>query len=209
MKVLIVEDEPLFRALLETSLRSQSIEVTASISSAEEALTLQLDPDTRVAIIDYVLGDGMDGIIVGNTLMERHPALSCILLTANTSAHLTDRVSLTNSGKWSVVRKHSVGNVEELAHVINIVAEGETVFQTEPVTHLAQRLSATQRRALEYVAAGASNTAIARRLNISVRSVEGHISRAFVLLGIDASDPEINPRVVAAARLLTDDMLSS
>jgi DNA-binding NarL/FixJ family response regulator len=208
-KVVIVEDEPLYRALLETSLRAKSIDVVGSYASAEEALTSDFDPEVRIAIIDLVLGEGMDGIIVGNTLMNRNSSLKCVLLTANTSSHLADRLKLVPGNRWSLLRKQSVGDVEQLHSILQGIEAGEIVFQTDQAEKIATQLSPTQRRTLEYVAAGASNTAIARNLGISVRSVEGHISRSFVVLGIDASDVEINARVVAAARLLTDDMLGN
>lgn len=59
------------------------------------------------------------------------------------------------------------------------------------------RLSAREREVLGLIAEGASNTAIARELWLSVRTVENHIARVFEKLELPPSDQE-HRRVRAA-----------
>lgn len=203
VRVIIVEDEPLFRGLLETSLRASGLEVVGSFADAEDLIAQTGPIEADVLLVDLMLGSGADGIVLGNTLLERNPHLSCVLLTSSTSDNVLRRLQLQPGSRWSLLGKSNVGDVDQLRSVLESAAAGIPSFDHDPSDSIQSSLLPIQRRILEFVAAGASNTAIAQTLNISTRAVEGHISRAFVALGIDASDPTVNARVLAAARLLS------
>ena len=56
---------------------------------------------------------------------------------------------------------------------------------------------------LRLLASGLSNAGIGDRLGITEKSVQNHVNGMYATLGIDA-DPQRNPRVSAALRLLEE-----
>ena len=63
-------------------------------------------------------------------------------------------------------------------------------------TDLLARLTAKEREVLALLAEGRSNDAIADGLGVTPRTVETHVGRIFVKLGV-AADPAIHRRVLA------------
>ena len=76
MEILVVEDEPSIRVLLERVLARSGYTVRAC-GTPEEALA-EGPVDYRLAIVDYSL-PGMDGIALIEQLRRRQPALPVIL----------------------------------------------------------------------------------------------------------------------------------
>ena len=82
VKVLLAEDEDLFRDLLRVALsRQEQFEVVGSFAEGEAALAAapHLDPD--VAILDIELGTEMNGVQLGLLLRREIPDLGIILLS--------------------------------------------------------------------------------------------------------------------------------
>lgn len=81
MRVLLIEDDPLVRAMLSEALGEEGIEVDG-LANAEDALILlgagQV-PDVLVADID--LGGGLDGLDLADIAWDRHPDVEVILIS--------------------------------------------------------------------------------------------------------------------------------
>src|SRR3984885_16051100 len=106
--------------------------------------------------------------------------------------------------------KDRVADVGEFVEALNRVAAGGTALDPEVVTQLlgASRrtdkigtLTARERDVLALMAEGRSNTAIARILVVSEKSVEKHVSNIFTKLGLAPSDAD-HRRVLAVLRYL-------
>ena len=83
VKVLIVEDEGLFRDMLKISLRSiPDMEVVDAVSDGEAAIEAanRLLPD--VVLMDIELGSEPNGIVAGRTIKEEHSNIGIIVLSA-------------------------------------------------------------------------------------------------------------------------------
>lgn len=211
LKVVIVEDEHLFRDLLRVSLsQSGRIEVVGDFADGESALdgAPALRPD--VAILDIELRrDGLNGIQTGLLLKQQQPDLGIVLLSNHREPAFLSSLTEGELAGWSYLLKGSVTDVDSLARAIVGAAEGYVILDPQlirrsrprPEEPLA-RLTPRQLEVLELIAQGWSNTAIGGRLAISRKSVENQINAIFQILGIEKDDISVQPRVRAVLKYL-------
>ncbi len=107
-RVLVVEDEPQMRALLEAVLAAEGHE-TVSVAEGAAALAIALRSPVDVAVIDVML-PGMDGFELCRHLRRHEFDMGVLLLTAR--AGLADRVAGLDSGADDYLTKPF--EVEEL-----------------------------------------------------------------------------------------------
>ena len=102
VKVLILEDEDLFRDLLRVALSQHDrFEVVGAFSQGEEALKAaeELRPD--VAILDIELGEQMNGIQVGLLLRRKLADVGIILLSNHSSPQFVSSLPREAIAGWS------------------------------------------------------------------------------------------------------------
>ena len=210
VRVVIVEDQPLFRDLLRTSLGTiAGMDVVGTFGdhdTAERDIAV-LAPD--VAILDIDLGPGPTGVALGVELRRQLPNVCIVLLSSLRAPNLLAGLPPDQVGGWSYLLKQSVMNVESLAHAIRGVLSGLTVIdrslvvsaQTRPSGRLDQ-LSPRQMEILRLVAQGQTNSAIAAELFIGDKSIENHLGRIYQALDIDTRNKRCHPRVAATLRFI-------
>ncbi|MGN8245065.1 response regulator transcription factor [Cellulomonas soli] len=210
VRVAVVEDQPLFRSMLEHTLGSTpGLRVVASVGTVTEA-TQRLTPGTvDVAVLDIDLPDG-NGIALGVTLRRRHPRLGILLLSAHDAMDLLLDLPGDVAAGWSYLSKTSGTSEELLVTAVRAAAVGETVLDPALLARVAPRagsgvarLTDRQYEVLRLIAQGLSNAGIGERLGITEKSVQNHVNAIYATLGIDV-DPQRNPRVSAALRLLEE-----
>jgi len=84
MKILIVDDHPLFRAGFHAVLEQSSLEASIlSVSTLHEALTL-LDSDTDIGLVllDLHLRDS-DGFAALRQIGDRFPTTACMIISGD------------------------------------------------------------------------------------------------------------------------------
>lgn len=81
--ILVVDDEPSVRVMLEATLRAQGYRVQSAVSGGEALQRLE-EVEYDVMLLDLRLGD-IDGIDVLQQAKQRWPAMEVILLTAHGS----------------------------------------------------------------------------------------------------------------------------
>jgi CheY-like chemotaxis protein len=101
-KVLIVEDNVDILQILETALRRSGYDVRAA-TNREQACTVAPDFCPDVLIVDWNLGDHMDGIELTQVLRARLPKLPAILVTGYPSETLKRDAATANI--WPVLAK--------------------------------------------------------------------------------------------------------
>ena len=205
MRIVIGEDSALFREGLARLLEDAGHEV---VGTAADAVTL-LDqvslcqPD--LVIIDIRMPpDGTDdGARAARTIRERTPTLPIVLL----SQHLETRhsVELVRGGHFGYLLKDRAFDVDDFLDTLRRVAAGGSALDPEVVTTLLgparhndplNRLTRREREVLALMAEGRTNAGIARRLVLTERTVETHVTSILTKLDIYESADE-HRRVLA------------
>lgn len=210
LRVAVVEDQPLFRSMLERSFADAGgFEVVTSLGSAVEARAVLSPGVVDVVVLDIDLPDG-NGIALGVTLRRSQPSLGILLLSAHDAMDLLLDLPRDVAHGWGYLSKTSTTSEATLLHAVRAAAAGETVLDPALLERVAPRAGSsvarlTQRQytVLRLLAQGLSNAGIAGQLGITEKSVQNHVYAVYTTLGID-TDPARNPRVSAALRLLEE-----
>lgn len=207
---IIVEDESLYRELLQTALDSlPQIEIVGAFGDAGSALAAApaLKPD--VALLDIELGGGPNGVELALRLRYILPHLGIVILSNHSNPWLLASVPEESMEGWSYLLKSEVRDLATLARVIVGATQGLVVFSPQLIKKARAhgpsplaRLTPRQREVLELIAEGYSNAGIAQRLGISRKTVENYINELYGQLGIDPRDGSQQARVKAALMFL-------
>jgi DNA-binding NarL/FixJ family response regulator len=193
LRVVIVDDHEVLRAgtrqVLETA---QDIIVVGEADGGQAALAMigELQPD--VVLIDVRMSDG-NGIDVARQVTAEHSNVRVVILSAYNDGDLVRRAF--DAGVTGYLLKTMPRN--ELISAVRTAGMGTTVLDPAVSAHLAQadraratsegrHITARERQVVALVADGLSNKAIAARLGVSTRTVEGHINHVFTKLGIES-----------------------
>jgi DNA-binding NarL/FixJ family response regulator len=196
IRVIVVDDHPIFRLGMATSLQDMvGIELVGEASTAAEVLDLvsQVAPD--IVLLDLHLPDA-SGLEVNRWLARDHPSVKVVVLTMSEDHHAT-LAAVRDGARGYVVKGADPTHVE---HVMHAVMAGDVVLDRElahAITELAQlrqssrtspfpQLSPRELDILELVARGLDNHAIAHQLVLNPKTVRNHVSN--VLAKIDAGD---------------------
>lgn len=206
----IVEDQPLFRSMLELTLgAAPGLDVVLAVSTVTDARRGLRPGVADVVILDIDLPDG-NGIALGVMLRRDQPDLGILLLSAQDAMDLLLDLPADITAGWSYLSKTSSTSSEALIAAVRATAEGRTILDpvlldrmTPRVGTSVARLTDRQYDVLRLLSQGLSNAGIATALGITEKSVQNHINAMYAALGIDA-DPARNPRVTAALRLIEE-----
>lgn len=210
IRVVVVEDQPLFRSMLELTLSAvEGVRVVASVGTVKEGAAALRPGAADVAVLDIDLPDG-NGIALGVTLRRNQPQLGILLLSAHDAMDLLLDLPPDVAAGWSYLSKTSSTSAQTLVTAIRAAAAGRTTLDPALLDRMApragsavSRLTDRQYGVLRLLAQGLSNAGIGEALRITEKSVQNHINGIYATLGIDA-DPSRNPRVTAALRLLEE-----
>ena len=210
MRVVIGEDSALFREGLARLLEDAGHEITAKAHDApslERAVDRDL-PD--LAIVDVRMPPDMtdDGARAARRLRESHPQLGIVLLSQHVETQHS--VELVASGRFGYLLKDRVFDVDDFMDALRRVAEGGSALDPEVVTRLLSplrgsgplaRLTPREGEVLALMAEGRTNLGIARRLWLTERTVETHVTSILGKLGLRAG-AEDHRRVLAVLAFL-------
>jgi DNA-binding NarL/FixJ family response regulator len=192
IRVVLVDDHPVFRLGMTALIDGiDGINVVAEASDAAEAcrVTAQFAPD--VIIMDVQLPDA-SGIEATAAVLAEHPDVGVVMLTMfgdDDSVHAAIR-----AGARGYLVKGA--GPDEIERAIRAVAAGEMILGAS-TAHLGRELyrgsaaarafpelSEREEEVLDLVARGLDNTALARRLIVSEKTVRNHVSKVFTKLGV-------------------------
>lgn len=183
-RLLVVDDEPNLLRAVAACLKAENYEVTTA-RSAHEAL-MHLAESVPDLIISDIRMPGMDGYKLARQLRasQRTALVPIVFLTAKdeiadriegfragVDAYLTkpfepdELIAVVNGILTRVERTHS-----QIARLLSPTSAEEASIQDEALTDAEKRVALA-------VSRGLSNKEIAAKLEISVRTVENHISR--------------------------------
>jgi DNA-binding NarL/FixJ family response regulator len=204
VKVLVVEDEPLVRALITSLLEADGFQIK-SASNAAEARAVTKDFEPRVAILDIELGDGPSGIDLSHILRLQFPQIGLVFLTHIPEPRVVGVENRNIPKNAAYLRKDRMADTGVLKAAIEAASRDRVSKQfrdDKTIQHQLTNVSRSQLDVLRMVAMGLSNQEIAAQRGTTVRAVEHLVKRAFTAAGVDADAPG-NARVVAARQFIT------
>lgn len=187
IKVMVVDDHPMWRDNIARDLTEAGYEVVAAIGEAAQAIRVGASLKPDVAVVDLQLPDG-SGVDVIHGVLAAHPQARILVLSA--SAEQRDVLEAVKAGALGYLVK-SAGR-DEFLEAVRRTAEGDAVFTAglaglvlgeyrrlaaSPATTGPQvpRLTERETEILRLVAKGLSYKQIAQRLVLSHRTVQNHV----------------------------------
>ena len=208
LRVVLVDDHPVYREGLAKLLRECGVDVIAQAGNGPDALSIVEETAPDVVVMDLNM-PGMSGVDVTRKLVERTPASR--VLVVSVSAQEEDVTEAILAGASGYVLKD--GPVEEVVAGIQAAANGESLISPRIATMLLRRmrldepaevgapattpLSERELQVLRLVAEGKGNQEIGEALYIGQSTVRNHISSILMKLQVDN-------RVQAAVRAVRD-----
>jgi DNA-binding NarL/FixJ family response regulator len=218
VRVAIVEDEPLYRGLLEQHLAQHPhFEVVGTFADGAAAVDGIAAAAADVVTLDIELPGAVDGIQTALTLRARDARLGIVILSNHADPRFLGALPREVTSGWSYLLKKSVSNVETLERAIAGAANGTVTLDPSIVAGMRPKpgrptghLTPRQLEILGLVAEGLSNAAIGDRLVLAEKSVENQLTAIYGELGIDRrATAEVHPRVRAVLAYLQDSRLAS
>jgi RNA polymerase sigma factor (sigma-70 family) len=196
IRILIADDHNLVRQALAQMLQTEpEFEIVGQASDGEEVFQKAKLLDPHIVLMDIHMPRGREGIEATQRITEHNPRIGVIMLTMERQDEYL--VEAIKAGAKGYLLKNA--NSQELIEAIRTVAAGEA--QLDPamarrvleefrrlsqaehhdIVHLTER----EKEILQLVAQGASNHEIAKRLEISEKTVRNRLSVIFDKLHIN------------------------
>jgi len=193
IRLLLADDHALVRKGLRLILAQQEgFEVVGEASDGHEAVTLakQLHPD--VVVMDVAM-PRLSGVLATREMVEQEPNARVLILSMHGDAAYVREC--LRAGAKGYMLKDAVDH--ELVAAVRALAEGQSYLSPaisntvlhdyrEHVGDAISRLTAREREILQLLAEGLTAKEIAKRLEISVYTVDAHRSRIMRKLQISS-----------------------
>lgn len=195
IRVLIADQEILPREGLARLLNEAGLEVVAGTDDADGVVRLLRDERPDVAILDAALAlTGQGGSSLAQEIREQFPEVALLVLSADPVA--AQAVALLSEGEGGIgyLLKRRISDIDEVTDAIRRVVQGESVVDPQVVSGLVDQhaksaalaeLTDREQEVLALMAEGHSNQAIAAKLVLGSKTVETHVSRIFMKLGLE------------------------
>jgi DNA-binding NarL/FixJ family response regulator len=185
IKVFLVDDHQLFLSGVKTELDS-SFALVGTASDVDDAIEDIQDTQPDVVLVDVHMPGG-GGLAVIKAVHESQPDMKFLALSVSDAAE--DVIAMIRAGARGYVTKSI--QAEDLAAAIRRVNEGDAVFSPRlagfvldafaevvpaPIDPELDQLTPREKEVLRQIARGYSYKQVARRLSISIKTVESHVS---------------------------------
>lgn len=191
--VLVVDDHPLFRGglvgLLETV---DDIEVVGAVGDGEGAVRLARELRPDVVLMDLNL-PGLPGLEATRLILAGGSACRVLVLTMQADpASVTSALRVGASGYLlkEAGQEEVLAAIRSVAAGGSVLGRGATADRNRPPVDLTARES----EVLALLARGSSNAEIARELELSLKTVQNHVSNLLAKL-------QVRDRTQAALRM--------
>ncbi len=203
-KLIVVDDEALFRELLVRTLSAEpGFEVVGEAEDGETSVSLAREKNPDVVIMDIELQGAIDGIEAALQIKNESPKTGVVILSAHSERRYVTSLPLENIQGWAYLLKQTVPDMATVVRAIQGSKVGMVVLDPAVVAGLrprqgsaVARLNPRHQEVLELLAQGYSNAAIAQQLRLSRKSVETYINAIYQELHL-SHEPDLHARVKA------------
>lgn len=184
IRILLVDDHPLFREGVAHSLQSApDIDVIGEASNGEDALALAQTLQPDMVLLDINM-PGMGGIAAAGEIARALPGVRIMMLTV--SEDHESLLAALKSGAHGYVLKGVAAN--ELRSIVRSVADGEAYvspalagemlleFSRPRVPDTLAGLTVREASVLEYLSKGLTNREIGEQLHLAEKTVKHHMT---------------------------------
>ncbi len=187
MNVMIVEDQPMIRSLLESYFRTEDgHRIVASIPGAKQAVEI-----CRVSAVDLILMDVLtqnreNGLTAVREIKAMHPKIKIVVVTSLIDNAVLEEAK--SAGADSLWYKDSTKN--RLMDIVAQTMDGEHIFPDAPPPvqiGMAKSTEFTKQelRVLRYLLRGLSYPRIASEMGIEMSTVKFHVTNMLQKTGFE------------------------
>lgn len=212
MRLVLADDAVLFREALASALSTAGFEILGQAANGVDLLNVVRATHPDVAIIDVRMPptrttEGLDAAV---RIRDEDPAVGLLVLSQDVETRHVLRLLRDTPRGVGYLLKDRVGDLAEFVDAIRRVGQGGSVVDPEVVATLLGRgrppgpldeLTARERSVLELMAEGRSNLAIAERLALTEKTIEGNVRIILSKLGLEPA-AEDHRRVLAVLTYL-------
>ena len=212
IRIVLADDAVLLREALAAALGAAGFEVVGQAANVEELVKLVDRHAPDVAIIDVRMPPThtTEGLEAARQLRAAHPGIAILVLSQYVETRYAVDLLRDDPSGVGYLLKDRVTRVADLTDAVKRVAAGGSVIDPEVVGRLLGRprhhspldeLTPREREILALMAEGRSNQAIADRLGLELKTIEGHVRAIFSKLELEPA-AEDHRRVLAVLAYL-------
>ena len=190
IRVLIVDDHPLVRQGLTGVLEAApDIEIVGAVADGAAAADAAVEGRADIVLMDLSM-PGVDGVQATGEVLARRPDARVVVLTS--FAEHARVVAALEAGAVGYLLKDT--EPDDLVQAVREAAAGNAPISPRAALALlpsrrerpspSADLSPREREVLALVAVGLPNKSVARRLQISEKTVKAHLTRIFAALEV-------------------------
>ena len=210
-RVIVADDDVLMREGLASLLDRGGYEVVGQAGDGSELMRLvrEQEPDLVVVDIRMPPNHRTEGLEAAQLIRDEFPETALLILSAH--VEVEHAMTLLATGRRTgYLLKSRVVDVEEFLDAVGRVSRGGSVVDPALVQELLtardvedplEELTRRERDVLALMAEGRSNAGIGRRLWITERTVEKHVTSILSKLRLPGTDDD-HRRVLAVVRFL-------
>ena len=210
-RVIVADDDVLMREGLASLLERGGYEVVGQAGDGSELMRLvrEQEPDLVVVDIRMPPNHRTEGLEAAQLIRDEFPETALLILSAH--VEVEHAMTLLATGRRTgYLLKSRVVDVEEFLDAVGRVSRGGSVVDPALVQELLtardvedplEELTRRERDVLALMAEGRSNAGIGRRLWITERTVEKHVTSILSKLRLPGTDDD-HRRVLAVVRFL-------
>ncbi len=212
IRVALADDALLLREALAAALQAAGFEVVGQAPDADGLMSIveRELPDVVVVDVRMPPTHTTEGLAAAREIRARYAGMGILVLSQYVETRYALELLRDSSAGVGYVLKDRVTRIADLADAVRRVAAGGSVIDPEVVGRLLGRprsqspldeLTPREREVLGLMAEGRSNQAIAERLVLEPKTIEGHVGAIFSKLGLEPT-VEDHRRVLAVLAFL-------
>ena len=196
IRIVLADDAVLLRESLAAALAASGFEVVGQADDVPGLLALveRERPDLAVVDVRMPPTNTTEGLEAARRIRADHPTIGILVLSQYVETRYAIDLIRDDPAGVGYLLKQRVMKLDDLSDAVRRVASGGSVIDPEVVALMLGRrrrhspldeLTPREHEILALMAEGRSNAAIAERLGLDPRTVEGHVRTIFSKLGLE------------------------